>query len=84
MLSLKQILSNRVIRKGDYFGVYVDITNGYDSSVEISEIKLVAPMGIAQTEKDKRGGQISAEAKIVEGKIVAGKEIVDLGFNPKY
>jgi hypothetical protein len=43
-----------VIRKGDYFGIYIDITNGYDSPILISEIKLVAPMGFSQPKKDKK------------------------------
>ena len=74
MLSLKQAISNRVIRKGDYFGIYIDITNGYDFPILISEIKLVAPMGFSQPKEQKTkkeessvsGTRMSTQQDLVE------------------
>src|SRR5206468_3007340 len=37
--------SNRIIKKGDFFTIYVDITNGHEEPIVLQEVKISQPMG---------------------------------------
>jgi hypothetical protein len=53
LIEVSASLSNRILRKGDVFTIYVDIHNTSDKPISIVNVKLVSPLGFIQYEKDK-------------------------------
>lgn len=53
MLEVSIERSNNIIRKGDYFNIYIDVFNSYDNPITIKEIKLDCPIGFIPLKGDK-------------------------------
>jgi hypothetical protein len=52
LLALIHTLSTKTIRRGDQFGIYVDVKNGFtDGDICIKYVELTAPMGFIQLEE---------------------------------
>jgi hypothetical protein len=52
LLKISTPSSNRIIKRGDYFNIYVDVLNGFNKQVTIKEIRFSQTMGFkALTEK---------------------------------
>lgn len=54
MLGVKVTRSNRIIKKGDYFSIYVTTLNGYNEKIFIDKIKIYHPTGFKPQEIYKR------------------------------
>jgi hypothetical protein len=37
--------STKIIKKGDYFSIYVDVTNGEAHEIKLTKVKLFQPTG---------------------------------------
>jgi hypothetical protein len=59
--------SNRIIKKGDYFTIYIDITNGHEKEIKLIEVKISQPMGfIPMTSESQQEAQKSIGARFWE------------------
>jgi hypothetical protein len=63
LLSIEVTLSNKVIRRGDMFGIYLDITNGFKENITVKRIKLTAPMGFINLTELEEMRRIKDELK---------------------
>jgi hypothetical protein len=45
LIEVSASLSNKIIKKGDYFSIYVDITNGHEEPITITDVRLFQPVG---------------------------------------
>jgi hypothetical protein len=54
VLVIRHNLSNPLIRRSDYFGLFIDITNALPNQVIIRYIQLVLPLGLIIVTGDKR------------------------------
>jgi hypothetical protein len=45
LIQLKSHFSNRIIKKGDYFTIHIDINNGNEKPITLNEVKISQPMG---------------------------------------
>jgi hypothetical protein len=52
LIELSASLSNRILRKGDVFNIYVDIHNISDKPINIEDVQLVSPLGFIQYKND--------------------------------
>jgi len=59
LLSIQTSLSNKTIRRGDQFGIYLTVKNGFNYDIWLEKIELTAPMGFNSVkqkgESKKRG-----------------------------
>jgi hypothetical protein len=53
LIELSTSLSNKILRKGDVFSIYVDLHNISEKPVVISDMKIVSPVGFIPLSKDK-------------------------------
>ena len=45
MIGITTSSSTKIIKKGDYFSIYVDITNGEADEIKLTKVKLFQPIG---------------------------------------
>lgn len=45
LLEVTFSFSNSIIKKGDHFSIYLNITNGHEGPITVTEVKLIQPMG---------------------------------------
>lgn len=45
LIKIGSNLSSRIIKKGDFFTIYIDITNGHEGPIDLREVKISQPMG---------------------------------------
>jgi hypothetical protein len=55
-IELSTMLSHSIIRKGDVFGIYVDVRNISERPINLTALELIPPLGFTQSSehKDKR------------------------------
>lgn len=53
MIEVSASLSNRIVKKGDYFSLYVDIVNGHEDPIEILQVLLFQPVGFIPVKLNK-------------------------------
>lgn len=63
MIGISTFLSTKIIKKGDYFSIYVDITNGEGVPITLTSVKLFQPIGFTEERLNK---QPSLFATLVE------------------
>jgi hypothetical protein len=67
MIQITTRFSNRIIKKGDYFTIYIDITNGHEKEISLSEVKISQPMGfLPVTIQEQKTGQQSLWTRILK------------------
>lgn len=67
MIQISGRFSNRVIKKGDYFTIYIGITNGHEKDIKLNEVKISQPIGfIPVTSKSQDIARQSIGARILE------------------
>ena len=57
MISCQVTLSNKTIRRGDQFGIYLTIRNGFEKNVEVINSELTCPMGFNRVKQGKDSGK---------------------------
>lgn len=51
MIGIRYSLSTKIIKKGDYFSIYLNITNGHEKQITLTGVNLFQPTGFIQREK---------------------------------
>jgi hypothetical protein len=54
LLEITTSLSTKIIKKGDYFSIYVSITNGHEKEITITTVKLFQPIGFTDAPINKQ------------------------------
>jgi hypothetical protein len=54
LIELSTSLSNRILRKGDVFSIYVDVHNIGKDPINITDMRIVSPVGFISLSKDKK------------------------------
>jgi nucleotide-binding universal stress UspA family protein len=62
LIACQVTLSNKTIRRGDQFGIYLTIRNGFDKNIEVVNSELTCPMGFNRVKqgKDSLGADVTA------------------------
>jgi hypothetical protein len=53
LIEVSATLSNRIVKKGDYFSIYIDITNGHEDPINITQVRLFQPVGFIPVKVNK-------------------------------
>lgn len=92
LIQVNSRFSNRIIKKGDYFTIYIDIANGNEQEIKITEVKISQPMGFLPiTMRKQEKGQRSLWGRLTRfygkitskygGVVVSGDTVSDTGLS---
>lgn len=83
MIEITTSLSNKIIRRGDTFSVYVDISNGTEKPISLTRIKLVTSLGFIDVTDHTSESAVTRFTKGITSFKVQGGIIPTLEFEWK-
>lgn len=78
LLSVKPTLSSKNIRRGDQFGIYLDIKNGFTENITIIRTELCVPMGFFSLDRSPPEAKSSGTHDALQETSSANSESVRL------